>query len=153
DGNTQSQPMCRRGAAHAEARGRSASPERTTQNALRAGAHRAVATQRGRDGARGAMDPDQNDPSNACVRRVGGTPIAPACAMPARRAFALFVLVACGGGVAPEDDPGSGESATGTRCRSDGACLVYDARGGASAQNPVYSPDGSRLVITVWKGG
>jgi TolB protein len=73
--------------------------------------------------------------------------------MPAHRVILLSFLVACGGSVAAEDDPGSGEAATGTRCRSDGACLVYDARGGASAQNPVYSPDGGRLVITIWKSG
>src|SRR5215831_7639808 len=40
-----------------------------------------------------------------------------------------------------------------TECRADGACLLFRPTGNDSAQNPAYSPDGTRLVITIWHGG
>ncbi|KAI9351439.1 hypothetical protein BDR26DRAFT_851066 [Obelidium mucronatum] len=38
-------------------------------------------------------------------------------------------------------------------CRSDGACRLVKPQAGTSAQNPCFSPDGSQLIYTVWKGG
>jgi TolB protein len=48
--------------------------------------------------------------------------------------------------------PQQGEP-TCTAGRADGACRIYAASGGKSAQNPAYSPDGSRILFTIWKGG
>ena len=56
-------------------------------------------------------------------------------------------LVGCGGGQgSPGPDGGAG-------CRSDGACPIFVAPAGQSAQNPCYSPDGARLLFTLFRGG
>jgi TolB protein len=39
-------------------------------------------------------------------------------------------------------------------CRADGACLLLAPSAGAeSLQNPCYSPDGQRILFTLWHGG
>jgi TolB protein len=45
----------------------------------------------------------------------------------------------------------SGESKS--TCRADGACLVFAPSGNDSAQNPCFSPDNGKLLITLWHGG
>jgi len=56
-------------------------------------------------------------------------------------------LVGCSGGQrSPGPDGGAG-------CRSDGACPIFAAPAGQSAQNPCYSPDGARLLFTLFRGG
>ncbi|MEV4441873.1 hypothetical protein AB0K09_23260 [Streptomyces sp. NPDC049577] len=57
---------------------------------------------------------------------------------------ALAVLTACGG---------SGDDPEPTPRRADRAERLYQGHGGASAQNPAFSPDGRSLLFTVFHDG
>ncbi|ARZ72029.1 TolB family protein [Streptomyces sp. HU2014] len=67
--------------------------------------------------------------------------------------LAALLLTACG--TSREPDPGP-PAPTGTHpggTRPDGARLVYRGEGRASAQNPAFSPDGRRMLFTLFHDG
>ncbi|MCD9194326.1 TolB family protein [Streptomyces albireticuli] len=67
--------------------------------------------------------------------------------------LAALLLAACGTSQESGPEP---PAPTGTRAdgpRSDGARLVYRGEGRASAQNPAFSPDGRRMLFTLFHGG
>jgi TolB protein len=59
---------------------------------------------------------------------------------------ATTMILGCGAG--SHSDPDGGGT-----CRADNACLVVSAPATGSAQNPCYSPDGTRLLFTQFRGG
>lgn len=62
--------------------------------------------------------------------------------------LAALLLSACGSSQESDPEP---PGPTGTR--ADGARLVYRGQGKASAQNPAFSPDGRRMLFTLFRDG
>ncbi|MBT2387678.1 PD40 domain-containing protein [Streptomyces sp. ISL-11] len=73
-------------------------------------------------------------------------PLLPAAFLAALSLTAL-VLTGCGG------EPGPPAPTDDRAIRADGAQLLYRGRGGGSAQNPAFSPDGGSVLFTLFQDG